>query len=146
MVGEQDETLGRIAPSGHPGDLLLSEHAILTRVVSQRGGAEDDVAQRRQLPGRIETEYLPVRVLNQEEAGWTAMPIAVPAKHDILAEQRVEIAFAARIHVVIAVNAPRADGIALLPFHGPKRQHVLPVFIRFANVIDVAQVNDMRLA
>src|SRR5262249_11789807 len=58
----------------------------------------------------------------------------------------VEVTEAARVHVVVAVQAPRGNPVLLAAPDGPVGQESLLVLPLPAGVVDVAEMNDMLLS
>src|SRR5262245_14753585 len=68
------------------------------------------------------------------------------AREPWVGQQCLEVAVAARVHVVVAVERPGVDGVGLVLANGPVAQEAILVLVREAGVVDVPEVNGVYLA
>src|SRR5262245_7823882 len=91
------------------------------------------------VPRRVEAEKLPMLVVQAEEAS-----LALFAEARIL-EEELEIGMSTRIHIVIAVQAPRSDLVGFPWLHRPIGKKAVAILVFPAGIVDLAKMDHLHI-
>ena len=106
------------------------------------------LAERIRIPRRVERDDVPRGRGQPEEARRLAV-VRVLRREPLIRQQRPVVAEPAAVHVMVAVQRPRRDaGRCLLGRDRPQpgREHVAPHLVGHPRVVDVSEVDHVRLA